>query len=166
MANELLDLVNENDQVIGTRLRSEVYALGLRNFRVINAFVRNSEGKLWIPRRSVNKKIFPLCLDMSVGGHVESGEGYYESFRREAKEEIYRDIHTSSVTYLGHLKPHKDGVSAFMAVYEIQAEEVKHFNTNDFSEAYWLSPQELLERLSNGDKAKDDLPKLVTHFYL
>ncbi|MDZ4286214.1 MAG: NUDIX hydrolase, partial [Candidatus Sungbacteria bacterium] len=65
--DEFLDIVDENDNVIGTKKRSEVYAEHLSNFRVVNAFVRNSKGELWIPRRSADKRIFPLCLDMSMG---------------------------------------------------------------------------------------------------
>jgi isopentenyldiphosphate isomerase len=50
---------------------------------VLNAFLVNDYGQIWIPRRSSLKRIFPLCLDMSVGGHVVSGESYEEAFRRE-----------------------------------------------------------------------------------
>jgi len=65
--DEYLDLVDENDNVIGKKKRSEVYAKNLSNFRVVNAFVINSKGEIWIPRRAKNKRMFPLCLDMSMG---------------------------------------------------------------------------------------------------
>jgi isopentenyldiphosphate isomerase len=89
MTDEYLDLVNEKDEVVGKKLRSEVYAEGLSNFRVVNVFLRNFEGKLWIPRRTANKRIFPLCLDVSMGGHVESGESYEVAFKRELSEESH-----------------------------------------------------------------------------
>lgn len=57
-SEEILDLVNENDEVIGSKSRSDIYAEGLKNFRVVNAFVINSKGKLWIPRRAANKRLF------------------------------------------------------------------------------------------------------------
>ncbi len=37
---EMLDLVNEQDEVIGSMERNEVYAKGLTNFRVITYFSR------------------------------------------------------------------------------------------------------------------------------
>ena len=37
--DELLDIVNEHDHVIGQKYRSEIYNQGLSNFRVINAFL-------------------------------------------------------------------------------------------------------------------------------
>jgi len=79
--DEFLDLVDEDDNVIGQKKRSEVYAEHFSNFRVVNAFVINSKGEILIPRRTADKRIFPLCLDMSMGGHVESGESY----------EVYRE---------------------------------------------------------------------------
>lgn len=164
--DELLDLVNDNDEVIGTKLRSEVYAEGLKNFRAVNAMIVNDKGELWIPRRTEHKKIFPLGLDMSMGGHVESGEDYDETFRRETAEELNLDVDTVPTKLLGKLTPHEDGVSAFQQVYEINMNEAPNYNPQDFIEAYWLTPQALLDKLANGEKSKDDLPIIVKKFYV
>lgn len=64
--DEMLDLVNEADRVIGQLLRSELYHCQSRNFRVVNGFLRNEQGQIWIPRRTAQKRIFPLALDMSI----------------------------------------------------------------------------------------------------
>lgn len=165
LSNELLDLVDENDNVIGGKRRSEIYAENLSNFRVINVFVINSKGELWIPRRSSTKRIFPLCLDMSVGGHVESGESYEEALKRELKEELSLEIEETNCRLLGHLTPQKYKVSAFMKVWEIKTDKTPDYNKNDFIEYFWLTPKDLLEWISGGEKAKSDLPKLVKFFY-
>ena len=163
--DEFLDLVDENDRVIGKKKRSEVYAEHLSNFRVVNAFVVNTKGEIWIPRRTADKRIFPLCLDMSVGGHVESGESYEDSLKRETQEELNIDTDLVKVRLLGHLTPQKDGVSAYMNVYEIKMEDVSNYNKSDFIEYFWLTPKALFERIAGGDKTKSDLPKLVKIFY-
>lgn len=162
---EWLDLVDENDQVIGKKLRAEVYAEGLLNYRVINVFVVNSAGKLWIPRRAAHKALFPLGLDVSAGGHVESGETYDESFAREVQEELNIDVSKTPYRVLGHMTP-KDGVHGYERVYEIQQEEAPAYNPDDFIEYFWLTPAELIARIEGGEKAKGDLPKLVKRFYL
>ena len=85
---DYLDLIDENGKVIDKKPRNEVYRLGLNNFRVINAFVKNKEGKLLFPRRSDKVRIFPLCLDASVGGHLNSGEKYLATLKRKTFAEL------------------------------------------------------------------------------
>ena len=163
---EILDLVNEKDEVIGQMKRSQVYDERLHNFRVVNAFIKNDRGQLWIPRRSKNKRSAPLCLDMSVGGHVTTGETYNTSFIREAQEEVRIDLTVIPFKFLGKFTPDKDGMYAFQQVYEISSNDEPDYNTDDFVEAFWMTPEEIMERLAQGDKAKSDLPKLVQKIYL
>jgi isopentenyldiphosphate isomerase len=108
---EILDLVNENDEVIGSMERSEVYVRGLSNFRVINVFLKNSDGKLFVPRRQLTKRLFPGALDVSCGGHVSSGETYLEACTKELGEELNIDFTKVSYRILGTMNPHHDEVS-------------------------------------------------------
>lgn len=163
---EMLDLVDDQDEVVGVMERNEVYAKGLSNFRVINVFLKNSNGELFIPRRQMNKRLFPGGLDVSAGGHVSSGETYLEACKKEVREELNIDITATSYTALGKMNPHGDNVSAFMTVYEIGTDETPNYNPIDFSEHYWLTPQEILDRITKGDISKNDLPKLLRKFYL
>ncbi|MDD5290405.1 MAG: NUDIX hydrolase [Patescibacteria group bacterium] len=163
--DELLDLVDDNDNVIGQKRRSEIYAENLSNFRVINVFIVNSQGQIWIPRRAANKRIFPSCLDMSVGGHVETGESYEDALKRELQEEVNINLNQAQYTHLGHLTPKENGVSAFMNVYEIKVDQTPNYNEKDFTEFFWLTPEELFGKIKNGEKTKEDLPKLVKIFY-
>ncbi|MBP7770848.1 MAG: NUDIX domain-containing protein [Candidatus Pacebacteria bacterium] len=165
---EYLDLVNEKDEVIGRKLRSEIYAEGLNNFRVINAFLINSKGQLWIPRRTAHKAIFPSALDFSAAGHVESGDTYEHTFAKEVGEELNIDVSKVSYRTLGFLKPGELGErpKQFMGVYEIQSDEAPKYNPDDFTEYFWLTPQEVIARIEAGDKAKDDIPVLIKRFYL
>lgn len=168
VSEEILDLVDKNDEIIGTLERSKVYAAGLNNFRVINCFIINKKGQIWIPRRTIHKKVFPLCLDVSVGGHVASGETYDEAFARELHEEACLSIKDISYKKIGALNPHEHGVSAFMHVYHINYDKTPPFNKNDFIDYYWLYPYEILERVNTIDKnrVKSDLPLLVQHFFI
>lgn len=164
---EILDLVDENDQVIGQIDRDEAYRQGIMNFRVIDAFIKNTEGKLFIPRRQAHKRLFPLALDCSVGGHVTSGDTYDETLKKEALEELNLDISTVPFIKIGQLTPHKDGTANFITVYEIESNETPDYNPHDFCEHFWLTPEELMRRIFvDGDSAKGNLPKILKKFYL
>ena len=164
-SDELLDLVNEEDQVIGCLERSKVYEKGLHNFRVINAFLINSQGQIWVPRRTAHKRLFSLHLDVSAGGHVASGESYDDAFARELEEELRLTPKDITFKKVGCLTPHQHNVSAFMHVYTFLFDNVPNYNEMDFMQYYWLSPAELLEKIE-GDKAKGDLPILVERFLI
>lgn len=146
--------------------RHDIYKQNLKNFRVINVFLKNSQGDLWIPRRSADKTLFPLHLDVSVGGHVITGESYEQAMQREVQEEINLLITTQTYFELGYLNPYIHGVSAFMKVYEIQTDKTPLFNRQDFVSGDWISPKDLLHCITTSDTAKGDLPKLISLFYV
>jgi isopentenyldiphosphate isomerase len=164
--DELLDLVDDDDRVIGTIWRSEVYRRDVRNIRVVNLFLRRNDGALWIPTRTPQKRMFPGALDVSMGGHVQAGETYMDSLCREAKEELNIDVLALGHRLLGHCTPKADGVHAFQRVYEIRTDEPPPFNPDDFSWYEWLQPGEVLRRVADGAKVKGDLPILIRHFYI
>ena len=161
---EWLDLVNERDEVTGRVTREDAWARRLP-VRVVNAFLVNARGQLWIPRRTQTKRTFPGCLDMSVGGHVESGESYEQAFRRETREELNLNVDDLPWREIAAFSPFQTSLSTFMRVYELRADEAPAFNTADFSGAEWLTPAELLERVARGDPAKGDLAELVRRCY-
>ena len=165
LKEEILDLVNENDQIIGQASRNEVSIDGVKNYRVINAFIKNKEGRLWIPRRTAKKRIFPLALDMSVGGHVERGESYLQGFERELFEEVNIKLEDVEYTEMLYLNPYKCDISSFMKVYEIYLDYTPDYNKSDFIESYWLMPEEVIERITEGDSAKSDLIKVIKLLY-
>lgn len=162
---EYLDIVDSSDTVIGILPRTEVYKKSMNNFRVINAFLVNDKNEIWIPRRSASKKLFPLCLDASVGGHVSSGETYDEAFARELLEELNIPIDKYPYKYIGKLTPHTHTVSAFMNLYIIKTNDEPLYNTEDFVTSYWFSEQSFKDAMDNGDVAKGDLPILVEYVY-
>lgn len=163
--DEWLDLVDENDQVTGRMLRSEVYKLGLHNFRSVNLLLVNSQGQLWIPKRALNKRVAPGGLDLSVGGHVTSGDTYIDTLIREAKEELDLDLDKNKLKFLGKLTPYVHSTSSFQEVYELQSDKTPDYNKEDFIDCYWLYPQDILELLEKGTPAKIDLRPIIETFY-
>ena len=161
MIDEVLDIVDKNDAVIGKKTRNDIYRDNMSNFRVVNAFIQNDKGQLCIPRRSTNKRIFPLCLDTSMGGHVESGESYEDAFKRETMEELNIDITKITYKKIASFTPHQHNMSAFMQVFLIYSNQTPQYNNNDFIEFFWLKPHEIINLIKDGEPSKGDLPKII-----
>jgi len=86
--DELLDLVDDRNQVVGTISRRKVHGDPSLQHRAVHVFVRNSAGELFLQKRSANKRIQPGKWDTSVGGHVEAGQSYEDAAVKEAAEEL------------------------------------------------------------------------------
>ncbi len=84
---ELLDVVDFDDRKIGTASRGEIHAKGLIH-RAIHVILCNPQGQFLQQKRSQKKDRFPGWWDISVGGHVNSGELYQEAAHRECREEM------------------------------------------------------------------------------
>jgi isopentenyldiphosphate isomerase len=87
MADELLDIVNDEDIVIDQQMRSKVHELGLLH-RGIHVFLFTEDGKMLIQKRSVDRATSPSMLDCSVSEHVKAGESYFDAAIRGMREEM------------------------------------------------------------------------------
>jgi isopentenyl-diphosphate delta-isomerase type 1 len=88
---ELFDVVDERDMVIGQRARADVHRLGLRH-RAVHVLVFNARGQLFLQKRSMQKDCFPGAWDSSAAGHLEAGEDYDACALRELREELNLDL--------------------------------------------------------------------------
>ena len=85
--SEFMDVVDENDNVIGKATREEIHGLG-KWHRGIHVFVFDRAGRLLLPTRSSTKDKFPSTYDCSVSEHVKAGETFEEAALRGLKEEL------------------------------------------------------------------------------
>ena len=84
---ELLDIVDENDIVIGKDSKENKFEKELIT-RNVAVFLRDSEGKFIIVKRAAHKKSFPNRLDVAACGNVSAGESYEDAAKREMEEEL------------------------------------------------------------------------------
>lgn len=162
MDDELLDLVDENDIVIGTINRKDykkLIALNLGYIRAAELFIINNEGKLWIPIRTATKTIAPNGYDYSAAGHVESGSDYVDTIIRETKEEINLDISQDELEFIAKMR--SDDVKYYRSIYLVRANVTPTFNPDDFVSAEWLTPLQLINKINEGHPAKSSLLETV-----
>jgi isopentenyldiphosphate isomerase len=86
-ADELLDIVDADDRIVGRAPRGEATVRRLRH-RSVSVQVRDPQGRLFVHRRTPVKLVFPSMYDVVVGGVVGAGESYDEAALREAEEEL------------------------------------------------------------------------------
>jgi len=87
MSDEMFDVINENDEVIGQEMRSVVHQQGLWH-RGAHVLLFTQDGKLLVQQRSKNKSQSPLAFDCSVSEHVTTGESYHDAALRGLSEEL------------------------------------------------------------------------------
>jgi isopentenyl-diphosphate Delta-isomerase len=85
--NEILEIVDVADRVVGRATRAEIHARGLFH-RAVHVFLFNSAGDVYVQRRSSTKDRHPSKLDSSAAGHVDPGESYERTAVRELREEL------------------------------------------------------------------------------
>lgn len=99
--NEILEIVDADDNVLGTATRAEIHRKNLIH-RAVHLFVFNSHGDVYVQRRSASKDRHPRKLDSSAAGHVDPGESYERTAIRELEEELSI---TAGVTEVLRVRP-------------------------------------------------------------
>ncbi|MDC9722211.1 MAG: NUDIX domain-containing protein [Urechidicola sp.] len=103
MADELIDILNDDITVKKTCLKSEAHKHGHLHASVHVWFYTKS-GEILFQKRSTNKIAFPNLWDVSVAGHISSGETAIKSALREVKEEIGLSVTINELKKIGSFK--------------------------------------------------------------
>jgi len=84
--DELLDIVDENDVIIGQDTRENIHKKGLLH-REIHIWFITPKHEIIFQHRTKDKDTYPDLLDATVGGHVDLGLTYDEAALKEMEEE-------------------------------------------------------------------------------
>lgn len=139
MSEEIFDVVNERDEVIGHQPRSEVHRLGLLH-RAVHVFVFNSRGEVFLQKRSMSKDREPGKWDSSTSGHVDSGEDYDACAVRELREEIGLII-PKTPERLFKIGACTETDQEFVWVYRCEAEGPFRLHPDEIERGEWFAPE-------------------------
>ena len=95
---ELFDLIDLDDQVIGIVRRSAAHSDPGLIHRSVQVMVFDSSGRVLLQKRSASKDLFAGYYCASASGHVAAGEDYAATAIRECGEELGL---TLSLAYIG-----------------------------------------------------------------
>lgn len=147
MNDEVLDVINKNNQVIGQEMKSVVHQKGLKH-RVSAVLLRREDGKYLITT-AANHKVDAGGLYHSAAGHVLSGKTYLEGAIKEFEEELNLNASGTVFEFLGsfwfeHKYPTRIEKERF-EVFRLQYHKSMGVITlnNEHINEQWLSEEEL-----------------------
>lgn len=144
---EILDVVDENNEVIGQADRQEVHDKHLLH-RSVHFVLTSARGYFLLQQRGESVPTFPGRWDSAAAGHVNSGCDFDETVRREAEEEIgYRAKDPAPVFLIeGSVETDYEWVG----FYTERVEEPPRLQADPVAvkELRWWSETELLEALA------------------
>ena len=101
--SENLEIINENDEVIGIDTREKIHREGLLH-REIHIWFLTPQGEIIFQHRAKDKDTYPDLLDATVGGHVEPNTSYEDTAVKECKEETGVDINLENLVFLTKMR--------------------------------------------------------------
>jgi isopentenyldiphosphate isomerase len=104
--NKSLDVVNENDEIIDSKSRTDVHNLGLLH-REIHVWMFDQDKNVLFQKIGLHRPSAGL-LDATVGGHVNMGESYLDAAVRETEEETGLSILPSDLVLLKKFRQTSD----------------------------------------------------------
>jgi isopentenyldiphosphate isomerase len=143
--NEILDVIDMDDKVIGQATRGEIHEKGLFH-RAVHIFLFNSVGAMYIQRRSKRKDRYPLKLDSSAAGHVDSGETYEEAARRELQEELSI---MADLTKILKVQPCPETDNESVVLFEAHSDAPPILDPEEICNGEFISPGDLSELMKN-----------------
>lgn len=130
MSEDIFDIVDKNDCVIGSAPRSHIHKNGLLHRASHVLMFKNCGGEkmILLQKRSATKDKYPLAYTTSCSGHVDSGEDYDTAVLREMAEETGLVVQLSDLVKIGKVSPCGETENEFTFVYEMQCSGEEKFN--------------------------------------
>jgi isopentenyldiphosphate isomerase len=145
MTEEIFDIVNERDEVVGQAPRREVHRTGLRH-RAVHVLVFNAQGEVFLQKRSMLKDTAKGKWDSSASGHVDSGEDYDPCAVRELREEIGLHLSQPPERIL-RVEACPETGNEFVWVYQCASEGPFTLHPEEIERGEWFAPEEVTRRV-------------------
>ncbi|MGJ8696095.1 MAG: 16S rRNA (adenine(1518)-N(6)/adenine(1519)-N(6))-dimethyltransferase RsmA [Verrucomicrobiaceae bacterium] len=133
---EMLAVVDEHDEVIGSERRDVIHRDDLKH-RAVHIFALNKAGDIFLQKRSRLKDKCPGLWDSSAAGHVDAGEEYEGCAVRELGEELGLKDH--DLLEVGKLGAHANTGWEHVRLYATLAQGKVKFPCAEIEYGRWFS---------------------------
>ncbi|MCR6656105.1 MAG: NUDIX domain-containing protein [Opitutus sp.] len=141
VADELFDVVDEQDRVIRQAPRGEVHAHGWLH-RAVHVLIRNQKGEVFLQKRSMLKDKSPGLWDSSCSGHVDAGEDYDQAVVRELGEELGLHVAAAPSRWF-RIEACEETGQEFVWVYQLNGDGPFVLQPEEIDRGEWLAPAEI-----------------------
>ena len=153
---EKFDVLTELGEFTGEiATRDECHEKGLWH-RGVYAFIIDKNSNVLLQKRSADKKLWPNRWDVTIGGHVLSGEFGRQALIRECKEELGIEITDDDIKYIvsttsiynknGYINNHYD--ECYIITKDIDLNNIV-LQKEEVCDAKYFPKDEILERINN-----------------
>lgn len=169
MAYLPVQIVDENDEVIGSTELEEAWRSGLIH-RIVRVMVEDGQGRILLQRRSKHVHLSPYRWDHSAAGHVDEGDTYETAAKRELEEEL--GIAGVALTEIAHYRTDHtiDGrrLNRFNKLYRatVKPDQAFTIDEHEVAEVRWFTLDEIKRLIAeHPDEVTEGLVKVIRDFY-
>lgn len=159
MADQPVQIVDDEDNVVGAGSVTEVRAQGRRH-RIARVVAKDPAGRILLQKRADHMTNYPGRWDMSAAGHVDEGEDYETAASREMQEEI--GLHAKNLQEIDYYKSENKyealDIKRFNKTFEVTIAADTKFepDPNEVSRVKWFTVGQLRNILQNDPKSLTD----------
>lgn len=164
MAEKRIQIVDENDRVIGCKFRAEADIAG-DTYRVSALWLTNRKGEVLLAQRKLTKEHHPGKWGPAVAGTVDEGETYESNIYREAEEEIgLKDVKFEPGPKTRSYKPHSHFTQWFLVTTDRGIGDFK-IQESEVEKIAWVPEAKLREDVvKNPEKYVSSMPGITKTF--
>ena len=162
---EYVDIVDENDEVIGKTTADDAYKNG-DIIRIALVFVLNDKNEILLQLRHKNKYHCPLYWTASAGGRVKSKETYLKGAKRELYEEL--GIKTK-LTFIGkeyYEHEQNNKWRLFLTAFTCSHEGPFKIDTKEIEKVEFFSIKDIKEKIKSGEKIQPEILLVLNKYFL
>lgn len=155
---ELLDVIDEQDNVIGQMNHSDIDKKLLPH-RIVHVLIFDKEGNMLLQKRSMKKSFCPGYWSTAVGGHVQSGETYEVAALREFEEELGVKVKIDFLFKTKYYDPR--GFFMILGIFKTTYEGDFKLNPEEVESVNYFSRKKLNEMIERGELFHPELKFLL-----
>lgn len=165
MTDEMIEIYNENEDLIGKKMKSKAHGEGLWH-KAVHIWIYTPKKKVLLQLRNKDKDIFPDMWDISAAGHVSLNESPKDTALREVKEELGIRIDKKDLEFYKKVKSSikSNGLknSEFIYIFFYRFEGSKkdlNIQKEELQDAKFFSIEKIKENIKKNPKKYTDSGK-------